>query len=408
MRKRILKWIKRYYNKVINSIAFYPALIAIGFLLLSYLMLLFDFSEQGKSFKARLDFISLRDASTARTIAATIAGGILSLAVFSFSMVMILLNQAASNMSNRVLDSMIGNRFQQWVLGFYIGTIVYSLFLLSTIRDIDSGIYVPALSVYLLILLTIIDIFLFIYFLHYITQSVKYETIIERIYNPTYQELKRHCHLTTEPTNPVPLPSNFYTFKAQQSGYFQGIEQKALLEMCMEQNWILRFYISVGDFIIKGAPMLAIYSSDDITEEQEDQLDVLLNFYRGEPISANPYYGFKQLAEVAVRALSPGINDPGTAILSVHALTDLFAYRMNRYPDVAIPDEHGTQRILMREADFEELFERTIRPVWDYGKEDRLLRSAMQRMLEQMIPLAKNGENRALLEQFYLETKQPD
>ena len=90
-------------------------------------------------------------------------------------MVMIALNQAASQMSNRVLSSMIENRFQQIVLGFYIGTIVYALFLLSTIRDINSGVYVPALSIYLLILLTVIDIFLFIYFLDYVTQTVKYE-----------------------------------------------------------------------------------------------------------------------------------------------------------------------------------------------------------------------------------------
>ncbi len=82
---------------------------------------------------------------------------------------MILLNQAASQMSNRMLDSMIGNKFQQIILGFYIGTIVYSLFLLSTIRDITSGIYVPALSIYLLLLFTVVDIFLFIYFLHYLT-----------------------------------------------------------------------------------------------------------------------------------------------------------------------------------------------------------------------------------------------
>ena len=78
---------------------------------------------------------------------------------------MILLNQAASQMSNRMLSSMIGNRFQQLTLGFYIGTIVYALFSLSSIRDIDSGIYVPALSIYLLLLLTITDIFLFIYFI---------------------------------------------------------------------------------------------------------------------------------------------------------------------------------------------------------------------------------------------------
>ncbi|MGA9652188.1 DUF2254 family protein, partial [Pedobacter sp.] len=153
------------YQKTVNSIAFYPAIIALGFLALCGLMITLDYSGQGKFIKGQLHWLRLKDASTARSIIAAIASGIISLTVFSFSMVMIVLNQAASQMSNRVLGQLIGNKFQQIVLGIYIGTIIYAFFLLSTIRDIDSGIYIPALSTYLLIFFTIFDIFLFIYFL---------------------------------------------------------------------------------------------------------------------------------------------------------------------------------------------------------------------------------------------------
>ncbi|MEO8962629.1 MAG: DUF2254 family protein [Ginsengibacter sp.] len=144
-------------------------------------MLHFDYSKTGKQIKASMNWLTLKDAETARSILSTIAGGIISLTVFSFSMVMIVLNQAASQMTNRMLESMIGNRFQQFVLGIYIGSIVYALFLLSNIRDINSGKYIPALCIYLLLLLTVADILIFIYFLHYVTQSVKFETIIDRV-----------------------------------------------------------------------------------------------------------------------------------------------------------------------------------------------------------------------------------
>ena len=93
---KIYKWLRKSYNKITSSIAFYPALISIGFLLLSVLMLELDFSEAGKHLKSQLKWISLRDASTARTILGTVAGGIISLTVFSFSMVMILLSQVLS------------------------------------------------------------------------------------------------------------------------------------------------------------------------------------------------------------------------------------------------------------------------------------------------------------------------
>jgi len=217
--KTLSKWIRKHYNKIISSIAFYPAIIAVIFLLLSIVMLQVDFSESGKQFKQKLSWLSLKDASTARSILTTVAGGVISLTVFSFSMVMIVLNQAASQMSNRILSSMIENRFQQIVLGFYIGTIVYALFLLSTIRDISSGIYVPAISIYLLILLTIVDIFLFIYFLDYVTQTVKFETVIKRVQDQTLRSMKVHfCPEKHEVKDEK--PGCFMILPAVESGYY--------------------------------------------------------------------------------------------------------------------------------------------------------------------------------------------
>lgn len=178
----LVKWFRAAYTRTVNSIAFYPIILAFAFLALGFVGLAIDYSSWGREFKSGMKWLTLRDASTARTIVATIAAAIISLAVFSFSLVMVLLNQTASSMSNRILETLIGNTFQQVVLGFYIGTIVYSFFLLSTISDLESHMYIPALSIYGLIVLTIVDIFLFIYFLHYVTQSVKYDNLIRRIY----------------------------------------------------------------------------------------------------------------------------------------------------------------------------------------------------------------------------------
>ena len=129
-------WFRENYNRVINSIAFYPAIIALLFLILSSLSIAFDFSEEGKQIKYRLHWLRLKDPSTARSIIASIAAGIISLTVFSFSMVMIVLSQTASQMSNRILDKLIGSRFQPVVLGIYFGTILNALFFLCTIRNV--------------------------------------------------------------------------------------------------------------------------------------------------------------------------------------------------------------------------------------------------------------------------------
>ena len=252
------KWIRIYYNKMVESIAFYPALIATGFLGLSWAMLVLDFSPFGKEVKSSLSWLSLKDAGTARTIISTVAGAIISLTVFSFSMVMIVLNQAASQMSNRVLTSMIENRFQQVILGIYIGTIVYALFLLSTIRDISSGIYVPALSIYLLIVLTVIDIFLFIYFLDYVTQTVKYETVINRVRNHTFKTMESDFR-EVEQEKPTWLNLPSALINSQKSDYFQGFNQSKLLDLTEKYQVKVSFLFRQGDFVLKGTPCMQVF-----------------------------------------------------------------------------------------------------------------------------------------------------
>ncbi|MEO6521921.1 MAG: DUF2254 domain-containing protein [Mucilaginibacter sp.] len=395
MSSRFIKWLRGTYNKIVTSIAFYPALIAIGFLVLSWLMLELDFSETGKHIKSYYSWIRLKDASTARSIVSTISGGIISLMVFSFSMVMILLNQAASQMSNRMLESMIGNRFQQLVLGTYIGTIVYSLFLLSTIRDIESGIYVPALSIYLLVALTVIDIFVFIYFLHYVTQSVKFETIIERVHHQTLASLQKIC--TVDISENIILPATEpVVLLTQRSGTFQGFDQRSLLKFIGENSGTVQLIHPAGTYLLVGQPILKWYGKP-LSDDCKGDLLLTLDFYSGQPVTQNAYYGFHQLAEVALKALSPGINDPETAVLSLHALADLFAYRSRHHPQLCIqhPDDKGS--IILTDRTFEDLFAVCIYPIWDYGKNDRYIQLGLYSILTQLLKIAPADSQKELL-----------
>ncbi len=396
---KIYKWLRKIYSKTIDSIAFFPAVISIGFLLWAILMLEFDFSETGKQIKSQLSWLSLRDASTARVILTTIAAGIISLTVFSFTMVMILLNQAASQLSNRMLDSMIGNRFQQIILGFYIGTIVYALFLLSTIRDTVSGIYVPALSIYLLLLFTVLDIFLFIYFLHYVTQSVKFETIIKRIHKRTLDTLQHHC--CSEKTIPfTPDGQVAQTIYMPSSDYYQGFNKHTLLHFAQKHNVLVQMVHYPGSYLLKGRPLLIVFGDRKLHKDDIDDLMIAIDTYNGQPIDKNAYYGYHQLAEVAIKALSPGINDPETAVLSIHALSDLFRFRLSNYLPLTIPGEGGMIRIVLKELSFDELFAECFYPIWNYGKGDRYIQNALSKMMDQLIQCDERKENQRTLQQF--------
>jgi len=377
-----LKWIKVVYNKTIASIAFLPAIIALSFLFLSFLMIQLDFSETGKAIKLNLRWISLKDASKARSIIYSIVSGIISLTVFSLSMVIILLNQAASQTSNRVLNQLFGNRFQEFVLGFYLGVIVYALFLLSTIRNVDSGIYVPSINVYLLIVLTIIDIFLFIYFLHRFTQSVKYETIIHRIFVDTIASLKKSCFLKDQPEIIVSKEEGF-KINAYNLGLYQGFDRVQLLELCEKKNALIFFLYTVGTVVFKNNSLLIVVNKSSLSEDFESKLKTLINIHRGQEIDTNYYYyyGLNQLMEIAINALSAGKNDPSTAIISLRSLADLLTYKLQNFSETNFRNKNGNLRIITRERSFEKIFSDFIIPIWNYGKNDDLVQREMSHIL---------------------------
>lgn len=189
MTERFIRSIRKYYNKIIHGIGFMPAVIGLGFMLLAIVALELDQRGAGVTLNRKVEWLRLKDPETARTIVATVCAGILSLMVFTFSMVVIVMNQAASQMSNRILDSIIGDKRQKVTLGFFLGTIVFALFLLINISKTQDDLTVPTISVYLLLLIALIDIFIFIYFLNYITQSFRYEQLIQRIHNSSVKSM---------------------------------------------------------------------------------------------------------------------------------------------------------------------------------------------------------------------------
>ncbi|MBD0365081.1 MAG: DUF2254 domain-containing protein [Flavisolibacter sp.] len=381
MNENIFKGLRKLYNKFIHSVAFFPAVMGLVFLGLAIIALELDEAGAGHQVNEKIKWLTLKDAATARTIVATITAGIISLAVFSFSMVMIVMNQAASQMSNRVLDNLIGNRFQKMVLGFYIGTIIYALLLLSNISEKEQN-KVPSLSIYLLIVAAIFNIFLFVYFLHYITQSFRYEQLIQRIHNRTDDTLKRYA---TDIGTITDVPDKEgEEIVAEASGYFQDFSKDRLLKLATEQDFTIRFLFTQGTYVLNGTPFLAIRSKKKITEPVLKRLLLDIDFYSGQEIDKNPYYGFQHLMEVGVKALSPGINDPGTAVLSLNALTDLLAYRMHHAIPSVFTDAAGVPRIITTEPSFVELFNGSVLPIWDYGKRDRLVQNAVLCLLRQL------------------------
>lgn len=375
------KWLRKRYNKSIHDLAFYPLLIMFGFLGLAIILLELDKTGAGERINDRIKWLTLKETDTATTIVSTVAAGIISLMVFSYSMVMVVMIQAASQMSNRLLDHLIGGRFQKLVLSFYVGTIVFAFVVLSNI-DGEKENAIPVVSIYFLILLTIVDIFFFVRFLHFITQSIRYEQLIQAVHLKARNSLvnftqKREAVDDEKDIEGEAIPAN-------ESGYYQGFSTERLMRICTEENLVIRFLHVKGEYVLKGIPLFVLQAEKTVSPQVLKRILADIDFFYGQEIDKNPYYGFFHLMEAGVKALSPGINDPGTAVYSLNAMADLLAYRMDNHLPGLFCDAKGCPRIISKEHSFEELFRRSLLPIWDYGRHDRTIQQALLRLLSQL------------------------
>ncbi len=127
-----------------------------------------------------------------------------------------------------------------------------------------------------------------------------------------------------------------------------------------------------------------------------------------ETIEENFLYGFKQMMEVAIKALSPGINDPGTAVVSMRGIFKLLSYRLSFFPDTLFYNSDKQVRIVTKELTFEDIFTMAILPIWDYGKNDRLIQKELYHMLGQLQTIAGNPQVGRLMLQVEKNMKEKD
>ncbi len=307
-----------------NSIAFYPAILAAGLTVLGVLSIALEEQLMTKSLLDKLPILVINDPDTARSILNTMIGGIISLMVFSFSMVMILLNQASSNYSPRLLPGLITNKKHQIVLGFYLGTILFSILCSINVLPGEGKYTIPSLSILLGILLSIMCLILFIYFIHSISESIQISNIVKNLYDDGVRDLEKlQKEDAVNPNHDLPV---LHELHADRSGYLVSVSMDSLLNMAEELDLHIEIQQAIGLFLRKGD--LAYKVSRPLNEADQEKLINCLHFNVNESVNSSHFSTIKNLTEIALKAMSPGINDPGTALLAINYLTLLIAKRM--------------------------------------------------------------------------------
>ncbi len=383
----------RLYHRVTGSIAFYPTLIAVGLASLCVVTIVLEMTWL-QPYKEDLDLGLVKNADNARLILGTLVAGIISLMVFSFSMVMVVLNSAASSLSPRVIPGLISSRSHQVVLGVYLGTIINSLMLISTIQEGDD-INVPSLGIFLALGLAVICLCLFVYFIRSISLSIQVDFILNRVYKQTLAQLRTRRRQLQDSHGPAwPDDAQWSVVRARRSGYFKALNVTAAHDVLDDHDARMTVQVHYGFFVMPGHPLMRIDREldDDCTNRLLDCFD----FYVEEYAHRHFFFGFKQIVEIAVRALSTGINDPGTAIKAIDMLSVLLAERMEM-PDHEVAHAQDRPRIFIRELNLHQLLQMTFGPQRRYGADDLQVLQALLQACKNLLYAAKDADTERVL-----------
>ncbi|MGO3691004.1 hypothetical protein CAP47_03820 [Psychroflexus sp. S27] len=390
---------KSLYNKFISfiitiegKIAFYPTLFGVGGFAFAMLMLYLEKIGVSAYVSARVPQLVIDNADTAKTLLNILTAGIISIMVFSFSMVMVLLNQASSNYSPRVLPDLISNKNHQYVLGAYLATILYNVFTLVGIDPKDTEKYqLPGFSVLIGIIFTVICLGSFLYFIHSISQSIQANNILESIYRKANQRLDVLINEEADKTPSFPDTSDWKTYHSSKTGYFQNIAINNLVDICLENEIQIKILVVQGEFILKDVPIIKV--SQQVDDELVKKILSNFNFARGEFVEDNYVLAFKQITEIGIKAMSPGINDPGTAISTIDYLTQLLAKRLQKNDQTIVTSEDDKALIFVTTVNFKELIYQVMVSYRTYCKHDMTCVQKLFIMLKYLLLQEKHVED---------------
>ncbi len=270
---------------------------------------------------------------SARAVVGTIATSMLSFTGLVFSVTMLVLQLASNQLSPRVMRTFLRDRANQVVLGVFVGTFLYALLVLRRITSqTDLEPFVPALSVWLAVVLVMLSIGLFIYYLHHMAQAIRPVSVMVSVAKETRSAIERLYPAGIWESTEIPIQGitadSGITVPSHRSGVISGVDEEHIVAIARDTDAIVELRAMVGDFVREGSTLFVVHGQWDGSGNSGLQSSVALGSER--VMRQDAAFGFRQLVDIANRALSPGINDPTTAVQSldrIHELLGLLALR---------------------------------------------------------------------------------
>lgn len=344
------------------------------------------------------------DLALSKTLLSTMSTSLLTMTTISFSTIMVVLTTYLSQFSPKTLQNFLTDMYTQRILGVFIGGFLYALVLLLLLGDSHAS--ALFLSPTIAVLYTIICVGFFVFFVHHVGRWIQVSNLIHHITMNTIKAIHDHYDDESEDETDEPwkdweseeltLMSPTY-LHTQKSGYLLLIELDRLIEQAEKDDLIVKVEVGMGDFLEQGAIYLSMWGKSSVDYSLYEQC-----FHVGEErvTIQDIDFGLTKLVEISLRALSPGINDPNTAISGIRALARILSVLAKKNLHRSFyNDRHQSLRVIVRQRHFKDYLYRCYYQIRYYGTNDVSVLAAMIDSL-QVIAAQNNKATKQMIWQF--------
>lgn len=330
-------------------------------------------------------FPSHADPQVAQIILGGIAASIMTVVSIVFAILLMTLTLASMQFSPRIIVSFSRDRVTQWTLGVFLGTFLYCMAALPTAHSFPRP-FAPVASVVGALLLAIACVGWLLFFIHHISQAISVNHIVDRIASETTAMIETMMPLPRNPARVTHFEPAAESIAGavvlnRVSGYIRFIDTRRLIALAKSYHLKVRVFRRTGQFVPHGIPLLTVNKKGILSDEAAEDFQDAFDLGPSRTLQQDIEFGVLQIVDIALKAISPAVNDPTTAISCVDQLSRIMIRLASREPPGALfYDPPGVLRVVLPAIDFERLLESAFEQIRMYAKSDvavslRLLRA---------------------------------
>ena len=321
-------------------------------------------------------WVNSGSADAARQILTAIAAALITVVGLVFSILIVALTLASTQFGPRMLRNFTRDRGVQFTLGTFVATFFYAILVLGSVGHGEHGQFVPHFSITVCLALTLVDLGVLVYFIHHVTKSIQLPEVIAGIARDLSDAIaaefsdddSRRASLAAAGELIPRLDAEGEAVPAASTGYLQIVRYSTLIDIAVEADAVVQFLYRPGHFVVRGLPLARVWppaAAADVARE----LDKAHVTGANRTLQQDLAFAIDQLVEIAIRALSPAVNDTFTAMTCIDWLSDGLCQITAGWHSRRVHfDADGKVRLITAEPSYERFVDRAFDKIRQAGR----------------------------------------